>query len=426
MPNESILPNSWYYKNAIRKNLPIKAPNETQNCEVLIIGGGLSGMGAALRLAKSNIDVILLEAFNIGSGASGRNGGLICSGYRHDQKWLEKKMGKIAALDLWNISQSAKSHLESLVGNHSINADYEKGLFFAAHNEKMMDYLINDSAHLSNIYNYNDLEIQNKNQAQATLGTDVYYGGVLDKNAGRIHPLKLLYGMMDAAIKYGAKIYENSKAIKIEEINEKVKIAHSNGVIFAKKLIICGDGYLHGINKTIEAKVLPIYSFVIATEPLEKDFLKGAIGAMDTKFVVNYFQKTSDNRLLFGGGEKYSANWPNDVAKFVRKNLLKIYPDFKNVKIEYSWGGALGITSTRLPFVRQISKNIITSAGYSGQGVLLAPFFGDILGRLIINDNIDFEKINKMPVPDFPGGRMLRFPLLSAAMSYYSILDRLP
>lgn len=426
LPKQCSLANSWYHKSAKPINLPVNTPNGILNFDVAIIGGGLTGIGAALKLAQSNANIAVLEAKEIGAGASGRNGGLVCSGFRHDQAWLENKFGEIIAHDLWNISQAAKSHLQNLITNFKISADYESGLLFSAHNERMMNWLIKDKEHLENKYNYNDLEILNKEQARNALSTNAYYGGVLDKGAGRIHPLKLLNGMAEAAVGMGANIFENCPATKIVENNNIIEIHHPYGIIKAKKLIICGDGYLHNLNNNIEAKVLPIYSFVIATEPLNFELLNGVSGAMDTKFVVNYFQKTIDNRLIFGGGEKYSASWPKDVASFVRKNMLKIYPQLENVNIEYAWGGALGITSNRLPFVRAISQNIFCASGYSGQGVLLAPFFGDILARQILNDKNSFEILNKIPIMNFPGGRNFRFPLLSAAMTYYSILDKLP
>lgn len=426
LPVQCSLPNSWYHKSAKRVNLPKFSPKGNQSFDVVIIGGGFTGIGAAITLAKNNINVALLEANEIGSGASGRNGGLVCSGFRHDQKWLENKLGDIAAHNLWEISQLAKSHLQSLINTYDIEADYASGLLFAAHNERMLNWLIEDKEHLENKYNYKQLNFLDNENCANSLSTNAYCGGVIDMGAGRIHPLKLLYGMYDAAVNLGANIYENSKALEYVEKNGNVEIKHENGIFKAKKLIICGDGYLNNFNKNIEAKVLPIYSFVIATEKLDYDILKNVNGAMDTKFVVNYFQKTADNRLIFGGGEKYSAIWPNDVASFVRKNMLKIYPQLEKTKVEYAWGGALGITSNRLPFVRALSNNVFCASGYSGQGVLLAPFFGDIMARQILNDKSSFEIIKKIPAMNFPGGRMLRFPLLSAAMTYYSILDKLP
>ncbi len=421
-----MLPNSYYHATANRDFFTSQLSQIPDNIDFAIIGGGFTGIGAALKLAVSHSNVVLFDGNNIGQGASGRNGGLVCSGFRHDQKWFEDRIGLEGAKQAWEISQSAKAHLTQLITKYSIDADFEKGLIFAAHNQRMRDWLIEDSEHLSKHYDYSEIEFLDAAKTQNALSTKAYCGAIIDKGAGRIHPLKLLLGMAKAATLEGAKIVENCPIIGVEACGNHVKIRTENREFIAKKLLICGDGYLHNISPKIEAKIMPIGSFVIATEPLEQSLLNECVGGMDTKFVVNYFQITKDNRLIFGGGEKYTPNWPNDIASFVKANLLKIYPQLQNAKIDYAWGGALGISPTRLPFINRISPNIYTAGGYSGQGVLLAPFFGDILARAVLGESAEFEFLSKLPVPDFPGGRILRFPLLTAAMTYYSILDKLP
>jgi gamma-glutamylputrescine oxidase len=173
---------------------------------------------------------------------------------------------------------------------------------------------------------------------------------------------------------------------------------------------------------------MPIASFVLATEPLDQALaiLPGGEGAMDTRFVVNYWRKTADHRLVFGGGEKYTPDWPADIAAFVKANLVKVYPQLANVRVSHAWGGALGITPTRLPLVRKVAPNVLSASGYSGQGVALAPHFGSILARAVMGSMDGFDLAACLPVPAFPGGRLLRWPLLTAAMSYYALRDRLP
>ena len=418
--------NTWYHSSAIRPALP-NIENAADKFDVAIIGAGFTGLGAALRLAKAGLKVAVFEQGALGAGASGRNGGLICTGYRQDQKWFEERLGKEIAAELWAIAEAAKTHLHQIVDQHNIDADIEYGFISAAHKKSMIRHLESNAAHLNNAYNYDKIKMLNKSETAEALGTDVYAGGQLDLGAGRLHPLKLLYGMAEAASKYGAFIFENCCIDRAGETASQVTLVSKDREFYADKLLLCGDGYLHGIDKAIEAVVMPIYSFVIATEELkESKIMKSVSACADTRFVLNYFQKTNDNRLVFGGGEKYDASWPKNVDAFVANNLCKIFPQLRNTQISHAWGGALGITPTRLPFVSKQSKRIIVAAGYSGQGVLLAPFFGNILGEYILGDETRFGIINQLPNSAFPGGRFMRFPLLSAAMSYYSILDKLP
>lgn len=426
VPNAANLNNAWYHNSCQKLNLREKAPSVNAAYDALIIGAGFTGVSAALKLAKSGASVAIIEQHALGNGASGRNGGLVCSGFRHDQKWFEDKIGALAAQDVWQVAEAAKAHLRANLHEHKIEADFETGLVFAAHSKSTLDWAQKDAEHLTKQYGYSALTNLDNTECANALGTDVYWGGVRDDGAGRIHPLKYLFGLLQAVDNAGAHIFEKCQAQKVVETSTGIEITTNMGVIKAKKLLLCGDGQLEGINSQVEAKVMPIGSFMIATKPIEDEFMRGAVGAMDTKFVVNYFQRTRDNRLLFGGGEKYTPHWPKDIASFVRKNLTKIYPQFAEIEITHAWGGILGITPTRLPFVRQISNNILVSAGYSGQGVLLAPFFGDILAKVILSEKSPFAMIDKLPVPDFPGGKFMRFPLLTAALSYYSILDKLP
>jgi gamma-glutamylputrescine oxidase len=202
----------------------------------------------------------------------------------------------------------------------------------------------------------------------------------------------------------------------------------STGRVVADHILLCGDGYLDGIEPDVEARVLPIGSFIIATEPLPADsqILPLHDSAMDTRFVVNYWRRTAERRLIFGGGEKYTPSWPTDIESFVRRNLVKIYPELSGIQVTHAWGGALGITPTRLPYLRQIRPGLLSASGYSGQGVVLAPYFGRILAACVLSQHRDYDVVSRMPVPEFPGGRALRWPLLTAAMTWYALRDKLP
>jgi gamma-glutamylputrescine oxidase len=420
---------SWYHDSANRP-FPIGQPLAgTIHADVAIVGAGFTGVSAALDLAQAGLKVVVLEANHIGSGASGRNGGLACSGWRRDQAWFEARLGKDDAQKFWQLAEDAKADLLARMSQHKIDADWQSGQIFAAHTPRAMADLDHDAAHLSRSYNYQGLTRLDRDATATALGTSAYVGGWQDGGAGHLHPLKLLYGLARAARSAGAVFYENTRVNSVGQERAGTRFARTkNGHVSANHILLCGDGYLDGVQPDVEARVLPIGSFVVATEPLPDNtpVLPQNESAMDTRFVVNYWRKTKDNRLIFGGGEKYTPAWPKDVRAFVRNNLLKIYPGLTNVDITHAWGGALGITPTRLPFLREIEAGILSSSGYSGQGVVLAPYFGRILAQAVMGQMSGYDLVSRLPVPHFPGGRLLRWPLLTAAMSWYALRDKLP
>ena len=396
--------------------------------DIVIIGAGFTGVSAALDLAESGLKVIVLEANLIGAGASGRNGGLVCSGWRHDQGWFEEKIGKADAAKVWSLAENAKADLVARIKRYHIDADWQRGQIFAAHTPSLLNALDADAEHMADAYDYHQpVRLDRAGVAQA-LGTDAYYGGWRDPSAGHLHPLKLLFGLAHAAHNAGAIFHENTRAIEIGENGGQRFAKTATATVRADHVLLCGDGYLDGIHADVEARVLPIGSFVLATAPLDADLaiLPHHDSAMDTRFVVNYWRKSADNRLIFGGGEKYTPGWPNDIKTFVRANMIKVYPQLSEVDITHAWGGALGITPTRLPFVRQYGRGLISASGYSGQGVMLAPYFGRILAQVVQGNLSQYDVVSRLPVPQFPGGRALRWPLLTAAMSWYALRDKLP
>jgi gamma-glutamylputrescine oxidase len=420
--------NTYYHESATRPFSDGAALDGHINADVVIIGAGFTGVSAALDLAKAGLNVVVLEANLIGAGASGRNGGLICSGWRHDQSWFENKIGRADALKVWALAEDAKADLLARMAHYAIDADWQGGQIFAAHTPAMMRALDDDAEHMADHYDYHCPVRLDRDGVSHALGTQGYYGGWRDTTAGHVHPLKLLYGLAKAARQTGAIFYENTRALEIGQDGGRRFARTARGRVIADHVLLCGDGYLDGIHADVEARVLPISSFVLATEPLD---LKHAVlpqndSAMDTRFVVNYWRKSADNRLIFGGGEKYTPGWPRDVKNFVRANMTKVYPQLAGMDITHAWGGALGITPTRLPFLRQLGLGLLSSSGYSGQGVVLAPYFGRILAQVVLGNMRQYDLVSRLPVPHFPGGRALRWPLLTAAMSWFALRDKLP
>jgi gamma-glutamylputrescine oxidase len=175
---------------------------------------------------------------------------------------------------------------------------------------------------------------------------------------------------------------------------------------------------------------MPINNFIIATEPLgaerAKALIRDNVAVQDTKFVIDYYRLTPDNRLLFGGGETYARQFPKDIAKFVRQPMLRIFPQLQDVHIEHAWGGTLAITMKRLPHLGRLDSNVYFSHGYSGQGINIATLAGKLIAEAIAGQEERFDWMANIKAPHFPGGQLMRYPLLVLGMLYYAMRDRLP
>ena len=388
--------------------------------EVCIIGAGFTGLGAALTLGSR---AIVLESGRIGCAASGRNGGQVHTGQRRDQAWLEKAVGRDDAMALWRLAEEARAHFASLVT--AIDCDWRPGMIHARHKPggeaEDADYL----ALMAERYGYDQLELIGEAALADELGTNVYYGGLVDRGGGHVHPLKLAQGMAAQARAAGAVIYEHSPAQAWRREGGKIVVEAATGRVTCERLILSGDGSLNAMAGKARARVMPINNFIAVTAPLgalADEIIRSNAAVADSRFVVNYFRKTPDGRLLFGGGENYRPGFPRDIAGMVRKNLAKVFPRLAGVEITHAWGGTLGITFSRMPFVGEIAPGVRVASGYSGQGVMLAPYVGKLLAE---GDVRALDLMARVPTPPFPGGRWLRWPLTVAGLSWYALRDRL-
>jgi gamma-glutamylputrescine oxidase len=395
---------------------------------VAIIGGGYTGLSAALHLAEAGVDVVVIEAERVGWGASGRNGGQLHSGQRRDQDWLEAKLGREDAHHLWRLAEEAKALVKELIAKHGIDCDWRAGLIETAHRRRLVAGEIAYVEKLKRDYGYDAVEWLDRDALAATIGTDVYFGGRRDAEAGHLDPLKFAQGLARAAAQAGARIFEGTRAIRLTAgTTHRLETAH--GAITADIVILAGNGYLDGVDEEVEARVMPIDNYILATAPIGAGrpggLIPGGEAVSDSRFVVYYFRPSADGRLVFGGGETYSRRAPADVAGFVRGHLAKIYPQLKDVPVDYAWGGTLAITLPRLPFIRRVRPGVYAATGYSGQGVALAPFAGKVLAEAIAGDPARLDRFAALSMPRFPGGKLLRHPALVAGMLWYALRDRL-
>lgn len=419
-------PESWYA--ATVDPLPPFAPLRGEvSADVCIIGGGYTGLSAALHLAELGYEVALLEAHRVGFGASGRNGGQLGSGQRMDQDGLEALLGKDAAKKLWHMAEDAKDLVKGLIKQHNIDCHLKPGIAELGFGKKDVNELREYAHKLQDAYGYKDVEALDQEGAQALCPSPAYKGGLMDWGAAHLHPLSFALGLAKAASDAGARIYEMSHVHHIQEGSEAV-VQTDKGRVKAAHVILAGNGYLGNLNRKVAARVMPINNFIVATEPLgpqAASILTQEIAVADTKFVVNYFRLSHDNRLLFGGGESYGYRFPSDIRATVRKPMMEIFPHLRDVRIDYAWGGTLGITMKRMPYLARVAPNILSASGYSGHGVGNAVHAGKLMAQAIHGDASGFDTMAAVPAPVFPGAGAMRTPLLALAMSWYALRDRL-
>ena len=395
--------------------------------DVAIIGAGFTGLSAALHLAERGARVVVLEQARVGWGASGRNGGQVHTGQRHEQGELERVVGRNDARKLWDMAEEAKALLLDITRRHGVDCSYEQGLIHADHKPGYAEDTRAYAEKLARDYDYPHVEPLDRDRLRALVKSESYHGGSIDHGGGHLDPLALAFGLARAAEGAGATLHEASRVLSLKP-NGRVVLETAEGSVIADHALICTDGLLDGLQPAVEAHVMPIANHIATTEPLGdrlQEALTSRAAVSDSRFVVYYFRPTPDGRLLFGGGETYSTTLPNDVAPIVRGHLEKVFPQLKGVRLDHAWGGVLGVTPTRHPFVRQVAPNVLVAAGYSGQGVLLGPMFGKILADAVAGQLGSFDLLGRLPVPAFPGGTWLRKPILVAAMSYFALRDRL-
>ncbi len=415
-----------YYAATATPLAPFPMLKGQHKADVCIVGGGYTGLSAALHLAQRGYDVVLLEAHRAGFGASGRNGGQVGSGQRQDQVWLEKTVGKENAHRLWSLAEEAKALVRSLITYHAMPVTFHPGIAHACRTEAEVRDAHAYAEKLHRDYGYTHLEPLDQAGIRRLIGSTAYKGGTIDRDAGHLHPLNYALGLAAAAAKAGVRIHEMSEVHRVEPGQNPV-VRTSAGHVTCDTVILAGNGYLGQLNLQVAAKVMPINNFIIATEPLgdrAKDILAEPVAVDDSRFVVNYWRLSEDNRLLFGGGESYGYRFP-DILKTVSKPMLEVYPQLKDARIDYAWGGTLAITMNRMPCFTRPAKNVLSASGYSGHGIAMATLAGKLLAEATAAQSERFDLMASLPQPRFPGGVTLRSPLLVMAMTWYAMRDRL-
>jgi gamma-glutamylputrescine oxidase len=395
--------------------------------DIVIVGGGYTGLSAAAHLAKAGASVVLIEAHRFGDGASGRNGGQLGTGQRAWAEELEAEFGFTRAKTLFDLAEEAKHHLLEFAAANGIEIDYMPGQMSVAHKKRFLgDY----QAHAETMaarFNYPHIKFMDAAETAARLGSTHYFGGVRDTGTGHIHPLKLVVGTARVAAAAGARLFERTKSTGVTSSGGKVRVATPHGAITAGKCFLAVDAYGENLEPATAAHIMPIGSFIGATVPLGRDspVLPGGESVADSRFVVRYFRKSKEGRLLFGGREIYTVDHPSDISVHIRRQIIELYPSLKDVEITHAWGGFVGITMPRKPFVREVMPNVISAGGYSGHGVMLSNFVGKLYAETVAGNRDRLKLFEDLKIPPFPGGRRFRSPLLFLALNWFALRDRI-
>ncbi len=426
MPYQSpISPGRSWYEDTVDERPSYARLDGDKSCDVAIIGGGFTGLSAAAHLAASGTNVVLIEAHRFGDGASGRNGGQMNTGQRAWPEEMEAEYGFTRARALFDLAEEAKAHLLDFAKAHHIDIDYAPGQMSVAHKKRYVDNYRAHAEIMANRFGYPHISFMGADETAERLGSRRFFGGVRDTGTGHIHPLKLLIGTARVAAEAGAHLYENTPATGIASNGGKVSITTDRGTITAEKCLIATNAHGGNLEPESAAHIMPIGSFIGATVPLGDDspVLPGGESVDDSRFVVRYFRKSKDGRLLFGGREIYAVTDPGDIHIHIRKQIAEIYPALKDVEITHGWGGYVGITMPRQPFVREVMPNVISAGGYSGHGVMLSNFVGKLYAETVTGNRERLKLFEDLKIPAFPGGRSLRAPLLFLALNWYALRD---
>jgi len=393
--------------------------------DVAIIGGGITGCSAALELAGRGLSVALLEARDIGWGASGRNGGQVLPGLAVGQAKLSRLVGADDARRLWDMSVEAVSLVEQRVQAHAIPCDYHKGYLHAAvkpRHERELEEEVEALAALG----VSGARVLRGPEMRDRIATDRYRAVMTDPLAAHLHPLNYTLGLGLAAQAAGARLFSRTPVTAIEE-GQVIRLRTPRGTVSAGSLLLSGGAYLGRLWPQMAGYVMPVGTYVIATEPRPDiaSLLPMNEAVADLNFVLDYFRRSADGRLLFGGGVSYSAMPPPRLAGKMLARMRKVFPQLGDARAEFTWGGLVDITRHRAPHFGRLAPNILMAQGFSGHGVALAGLAGRVMAEAATGQAGRFDVFARIPQARFPGGRALRVPALLLATSYYRMRDLL-
>jgi len=419
-------PDSYY---AATRNPDPGYPALTEQIEadVCICGGGFTGVATALSLAERGYSVVVLEQHRIGWGASGRNGGQVIGGFSGEEL-MAKRLGPEVKDLIWDIGWRGNSIIAERVEKYAIDCDLKYGYMDVALKPRHMRTFEDYYAELSRRGFGDAIRMVGSDEMRSVIGSDAYIGGLINRRSGHLHPLNLCLGEARAAAGLGVRLFEGSEVVSIEHGAQPV-VTTAGGRVKATTVVLAGNAYQQIETRQLSGQVFPAGSFIIATERLSEDLAREInpldMAFCDPNYVLDYFRLSADRRLLFGGRCNYSGRVPASIRRSIEPRMHKIFPQLRDTRIDYEWGGNIGIVVNRVPVIGRARDNVYYSLGYSGHGVNMTHAAGEIVAQAIggTMEKLDlFERVGHWRIPF---GQALSGQMVALGMLYYRLLDKL-
>ena len=427
---ETVLTQDSYYEASVKRAAALPALAGRHTADVCVIGAGFAGLSAALELAQRGYAVTLLEAKQVGWGASGRNGGQAIVGYANDHA-IEAQLPPADARRAWQLTVEGLQLLRDRISRHAIDCDYRPGYLSLAVNPRKSGALAGWTRHVQQDYGY-PLQAIAKAELPQWIASEHFDSGVYDPNSGHLHPLKYCLGLAAAARAAGVAIHENSAVTQVQRGARPV-VRTAQGEVACSFVVLAGNVYLnefgHAIAPELSQRIMPVGTYIITTEAMSEAraaaLIPSRAAVCDTNFILDYFRATADHRLLFGGRVSYSSATPRNLAATMRQRMLDVFPQLADLAVSHTWGGFVDITMNRAPDFGRIDGNLYYLQGFCGHGLALTGMAGKLAAETIAGQAERFDLLARIKHHPFPGGALLRMPALVLGMLYYRLRDML-
>ncbi|MGU7784730.1 NAD(P)/FAD-dependent oxidoreductase [Burkholderia sp. PU8-34] len=397
------------------------------SADVCVIGGGLTGLSAALELAERGHSVVLVEASKIGWGASGRNGGQLIAGYACDIDTFSSYMPEEDVRRVWAMGIESVDIVRQRVEKHRIDCDLTFGYLTAANKPRHVDALRAWRDTAVSRFGYRAYDYIERGDMHRFVASDRYLGGLYHAGSGHLHPLNYTLGLARAAREAGVAIHEDTRAQAVRKTAHGHQVTCARGHIDARYVVLAGNAYLGRLAPALARKIMPVATYLIATEPLGDaragDAMPAGAAICDCNAALDYFRLSKDRRLLWGGKASSSMSTPRDLAAAMRRDMLKTFPQLADVRIDYAWGGVIDATMNRAPHFGRLEPTVYFAQGFSGHGVNVTGLAGRLIAEAIDAQAARFDLFGRIRHRDFPGGSLLRTPMLMLAMAWHRMMD---